>query len=69
MMSSELKPEKFTQWRKILGMSHGATAKRLSLSASAIYMYENGQRIIPILVCLGMIAISNNLQPYGEGTQ
>lgn len=65
MTPSQLTPEQFIAWRKSIGMSHGAAAKRLGLSASAIYMYENGQRVIPHLVCLGMEAISKGLQPYG----
>lgn len=65
MTPSCLTSDQFTVWRKSLGMSHAAAAKRLGLSVSAIYMYENGQRKIPLLVCLGMSAINNNLQYYG----
>lgn len=69
MTPSNLTPEVFTSWRKGLGMSQSAAAKRLGVSLSSIYSYELGQRKegpvkIPLLVCLGMRAISNNLQPY-----
>lgn len=64
MISSILTKEQFVIWRKRLGMSHAAAAKRLGLSVSALYMYEAGRRVIPLLVCLGMAAICNNVQPY-----
>jgi transcriptional regulator with XRE-family HTH domain len=65
MISSSLTKEQFIVWRKSMGMSHAAAAKRLGLSVSALYMYEAGRRVIPYLVTLGMSAISNNIQPYG----
>jgi len=74
MTPSNLPPEKFTAWRKSLGMSQAAAAKRLGVSLSSIYSYEMGVRKegpvkIPLLLCLGMSAISNNLKPYdGEKT-
>lgn len=69
MTPSILTSEQFTVWRKSVGMSQAAAAKRLGVSLSSIYSYEKGQRLegkvnIPLLVTLGMTAISNNLQPY-----
>lgn len=74
MTPSNLTPEQFTAWRRSLGMSQAAAAKRLGISLSSVYGYEKGERLegkvkIPLLVTLGMSAISNNLQPYdGEKT-
>lgn len=69
MTPSSLTPQSFITWRKGLGMSEAAVAKRLGISLSSVYNYEKGQRLegavkIPLLVCLGMSAIKNNLQPY-----
>lgn len=69
MTPSALTSQQFIEWRKRLGMSQSAAAKRLGVSLSSIYSYEIGQRKegpvkIPLLVCLGMSAIKNNLQPY-----
>ena len=69
MTPSTLTPEQFIVWRKGLGMSQSAAAKRLGISLSSICSYELGVRKegkvnIPLLVCLGMSAITNNLQPY-----
>lgn len=71
MTPSNLTPEQFSSWRKSLGMSQAAAAKRLGISLSSVYNYELGKRKdgdvkIPLLVCLGMSAILNNLQPYGD---
>lgn len=73
MTPSSLTPQAFIAWRKGLGMSQSAAAKRLGISLSSVYSYENGVRKegqvkIPLLVCLGMAAVSNNLQPYDGGT-
>lgn len=74
MTPSNLTPEQFSLWRRSTGMSHAAAAKQLGVSLSSIYSYELGVRKegkvkIPQLVCLGMSAISNGLQPYnGEKT-
>ena len=51
-------------------MSQAAAAKRLGISLSSVYSYELGVRKegevrIPLLVALGMSAITANLQPYG----
>ena len=69
MTPSTLTSDQFTRWRKSLGMSQPAAAKRLGISLSSIYSYESGIRKegivkIPLLVTLGMSAILNNLQPY-----
>lgn len=69
MIPSKLTAREFREWRVDLGMSQPAAAKRLGISLSSIYSYENGHRRegnvkIPLLVTLGMIAICNNLQPY-----
>lgn len=71
MTPSGLTPEQFSVWRKGLGMSQSAAAKRLGISLSSVYTYEQGRRAegdvkVPHLVALGMSAISNNLKPYGE---
>lgn len=71
MTPSQLTPEQFSDWRKGLGMSQAAAAKRLGISLSSVYGYEVGRRKegevrIPLLVCLGMSAISAELKPYGE---
>lgn len=71
MMPSTITPEKFITWRRSLGMSQSAAAKILGISASSIFYYESGKRKegevkIPLLVCLGMSAISAGLKPYGE---
>lgn len=73
MTPSLLTPDKFTAWRKSLGMSHSAAAKRLGISLSSVYSYEKGQRSegkvnIPLLVTLAMQAISNGLTPYDGET-
>lgn len=69
MKPSTLSPAQFMAWRRNSGMSIGACARRLGISPSSINLYEAGERydkpvIIPLLVCLGISAINNNLQPY-----
>ena len=70
MTPSILTPQQFIVWRKGLGMSQSAAAKRLGISLSSVYNYELGKRAdegdvkIPLLVCLGMSAVLNGLQPY-----
>lgn len=69
MITSSLTPDQFIAWRKSLGMSQAAAAKRLGVSLSSVCIYELGRRKegevkIPQLVALGMNAILNNLQPY-----
>lgn len=71
MKPSNVTPEMFIEWRKKLGMSQSSAARRLGLSHSSIFSYESGKRKegdvkIPILVCLGMSALSAGLSPYGE---
>lgn len=69
MKYSEVTPQQFSKWRRMLGMSQASVAKRLGISSSSVFSYEAGKRKegpvkIPLLVALGMSAISNNLQPY-----
>lgn len=69
MTPGNITSEQFILWRKGLGMSQAFAAKRLGISMSSVYSYETGKRKegevkIPLLVCLGMSAICNNLQPY-----
>lgn len=71
MIPSSITREQFVAWRRGLGMSQAAAAKRLGVSASSIFYYESGTRKegevkIPLLVCLGMSAISAGLTPYGD---
>lgn len=69
MKSSLLLPEDFIRWRRRLGMSQDAVASRLGISTSSVSAYESGKRKegevkIPLLVALGMAAISSNITPY-----
>lgn len=71
MTPSTLTSEQFAQWRRGQGMSQEAAAKLLGLSHSAVCGYERGRRKegkveIPLLVALGMSAVSAGLKPYGE---
>lgn len=66
---SSVTPQQFSSWRRSHGMSISACAKRLGISPSSVVLYESGVRggkavAIPLLVCLGMSAISSNLEPY-----
>lgn len=69
MKTSSLTSEQFIVWRKKLGLSQSAAARKLGLSASSVWSYESGKRKegdvkIPMLVALGMSAISSGLTPY-----
>lgn len=69
MIASDLTPEQFVQWRKNNGMSTGACAKKLGVSVSSIFLYENGERKegevkIPLTVAWAMSAIQAKLEPY-----
>ena len=69
MKASSLTSEQFIAWRKKHGLSQSAVAKKLGLSHSSIFSYEKGKREnsdvkIPLLVTLGMSAISSGLTPY-----
>lgn len=71
MIASELTPHGFKAWRLKMGLSHKMCAKRLGISVSSVFAYEAGTRKegdvkIPILVCLGMSAVSAGLIAYGE---
>lgn len=69
MIASDLKPEQFVEWRKKNGMSTGACAKKLGVSVSSIFLYENGERKegevkIPLTIAWAMSAIQEKLEPY-----
>lgn len=69
MIASNLTPEQFAQWRKKNGMSTGACAKKLGVSVSSIFLYENGERKegivkIPLTIAWAMSAIQAELEPY-----
>lgn len=71
MQPSSLTNEKFREWRLNRGFSHSICAKRLGISISSVFSYENGMRKeglvkIPLVVALAMSAIMNNLKPYGD---
>lgn len=69
MKISSITPQQFIAWRKKLGLSQSAVARKLGISASSVWVYESGKRKegnvkIPLLVALGMSAISSGLTPY-----
>lgn len=71
MKPSKITSENFIAWRRSLGLSQEMVARKLGLSLSSICSYERGIRLegevkIPILVALGMTALTAGLKPYGE---
>lgn len=69
MKPSGVTSEQFKVWRIGCGLSQAAAARYLGLSHSSIHTYESGKRAegevkIPLLVALGMSAISAGLTPY-----
>lgn len=69
MKPSKVTAEQFREWRLLNGLSQAAAARRLGLSHSSIHVYESGKRkegdvTVPLLVALGMSAISSGLTPY-----